>query len=60
MRLLLALFLSGCVLNSDIKHELVAHCTLGVLPITVDSEDSPYTLVVDGAVITIKCTEILE
>jgi len=59
MRLLLALLLSGCA-TSDIREELVAHCIFGIRPVVSSDENSPYTIIVDGAIITIKCMEILE
>jgi hypothetical protein len=59
VKFLLALFLSGCV-STDIKQELVAHCDFGILPVIQDVESSPYIIVMDGFIITVKCREILE
>lgn len=58
MKYLLVLCLSGCTVSSDTKEEIAARCHLGLMPVIQEDEDSPYILYVDGAVITIKCTEI--
>ena len=59
MKLLLVLLLSGCV-NTNIKQELVAHCNFGILPVIQNVENSPYIVIMDGFIITVRCREILE
>jgi len=59
MRFLLVILLSGCM-STTVKQEFIAHCDFGILPMIVDAEDSPYVIVMDGFIITVKCREILE
>jgi hypothetical protein len=59
MKLLWVILLSGCM-STTVKQELVAHCDLGILPIVQNVENSPYIIVMDGFIITVKCREILE
>ena len=47
-------------MSTTVKQELVAHCDLGILPIVQNVENSPYVIVMDGFIITVKCREILE
>lgn len=60
MKLILVLFLTSCTILPRTRDEITARCTLGIMPVIQNYEDSPYVLYIDGAVITIKCMEILE